>query len=1147
MTNQIPYRLGLDLGTNSIGWAMLALNENNEPDKILDAGVRIFSDGRVPKTGEPLAVTRRIARGARRRRDRYLSRRKALMNYLIQIGLMPENELERKKLELLNPYQLRSEALERQLLPQELARAIFHLNQRRGFKSNRKEILDPKEISNEDEEKNKPKKENAKIKDDEKRTNQKAIEANNCRTLGEYLFKFRLEYLDKKEPQKNQNQGLTTRAKPDENALYPTRKMYEDEFLEIQKFQQKFQEINEENWQKIKDIIFYQRKLKPQDKGSCRFLNIFKQSKLPQDWVNILNQRDIEKFSKGLHRAYLALPSYQKFRILSEVNNLKLIDKKTGEDVLILSDRQKIITKLIEQKSPATFKSLRKLIEAKIKSYPESDYQFNLESERRKGLDGNATKILLEDDKYFGEKWNEFSLEKQDEIVEFLFEEEDEKKIIAKALNDWNLSQIGAENLSKLTINEFGKTAVGAMCKEILQRLCAKMIEKNCRYDEALKELGINHSDEEYADGKSEELSYYAEAIPASVVKVKSGSKEEEEYGKIANPTVHIALNQIRKVVNSLIEEYGKPAEIHIELARDLKQSKDEKKQAEKRQSDNQKENENAAKELETQGIKNNYDNRLKFKLFKELEKANSIASCPFSGKTISITNLFSHEVEIEHILPFSQTFDDSFANKTIAYKQANNVKGNRSPFEAFGNSPSGFNYAEILNLTKNLPKNKSWRFGTEAMERFADQSGFIASQLNDTRYLSKIAKQYLSQICESNKIRVANGKLTYILRRHWGLNSILEKQEKAKEESQNQSPQTTNYDPITGEVFGNEENNLNEEGKKPAKKNRDDHRHHAIDAFCVAMTDTALLNKISRANSKQYDLEEMIIPPPNGQNRLREDVKDAIDKIVVSYKTDHSTNSELHSQTYYGILKEKIFEENSTKDPFNIITSKSIARLKKTEIKKIRDKKIRVEVEDLTKHLSKDKKDEKALAQVMQDYSKQNGIKNIRILDKTKTIIKISHPAKKPIFEKAISPDGNNHISIWKMPNGELITDVVSNFRMNSIYEIKGGEDGILFVNKEKKFSDKQKYEKLKPHPAAKLIIRLFKDDLIRLEEKGELKTARIGVIGSNTQCKYFDHKIPKDEGTFYLNEKTLKTKKLRKIFITPTGKIFDSGAILK
>ena len=88
---QKNYRLGLDLGTNSVGWAALALDQNNEPLKIIDSGVRIFSDGREPKTGEPLAIARRIARGMRRRRDRFLSRKKTLMNYLIQINLIESN------------------------------------------------------------------------------------------------------------------------------------------------------------------------------------------------------------------------------------------------------------------------------------------------------------------------------------------------------------------------------------------------------------------------------------------------------------------------------------------------------------------------------------------------------------------------------------------------------------------------------------------------------------------------------------------------------------------------------------------------------------------------------------------------------------------------------------------------------------------------------------------------------------------------------------------------------------------------------------------------------------------------------------------------------------------------------------------------
>ena len=222
-TTKQNYRLGLDLGTNSIGWAMMALNQENQPYKIIDAGVRIFSDGRNPKDGTPLAVARRTARGMRRRRDRFLARKSKLMNCLIRLGLMPKDEIERKKLELINPYQLRTKSLDEALNPFELGRAIFHLNQRRGFKSNRKETGGDE-------------KEKSKTKDAQTALENK-IEESNSRTLGEFFYKQRIL------------NELTTRAKPDESGLYPTRAMYESEFEKIKKAQSIHQKINEAGWE----------------------------------------------------------------------------------------------------------------------------------------------------------------------------------------------------------------------------------------------------------------------------------------------------------------------------------------------------------------------------------------------------------------------------------------------------------------------------------------------------------------------------------------------------------------------------------------------------------------------------------------------------------------------------------------------------------------------------------------------------------------------------------------------------------------------------------------------------------------------------------------------------------------------------------
>lgn len=129
-------RLGLDIGTNSIGWCLI-----EDGVRIVDTGVRIYSDGRDPKSGASLAVDRRMARGMRRRRDRYIGRRSAFLEALIRHGLMPADADEAKLLAARDPYALRARALTDRLEPGEIGRALFHLNQRRGFLSNRLSLI----------------------------------------------------------------------------------------------------------------------------------------------------------------------------------------------------------------------------------------------------------------------------------------------------------------------------------------------------------------------------------------------------------------------------------------------------------------------------------------------------------------------------------------------------------------------------------------------------------------------------------------------------------------------------------------------------------------------------------------------------------------------------------------------------------------------------------------------------------------------------------------------------------------------------------------------------------------------------------------------------------------------------------------------
>ena len=133
----MAWRLGLDMGTNSIGWAALSLGGDGEAETLVELGVRIFPDGREPqqsgRVGDSLAAARGQARSMRRNRDHGRNRRRHLMDCLIESGLMPADEGNRKELEKLDPYQLRARAATEVVEPHELGRALFHLGKRRGF------------------------------------------------------------------------------------------------------------------------------------------------------------------------------------------------------------------------------------------------------------------------------------------------------------------------------------------------------------------------------------------------------------------------------------------------------------------------------------------------------------------------------------------------------------------------------------------------------------------------------------------------------------------------------------------------------------------------------------------------------------------------------------------------------------------------------------------------------------------------------------------------------------------------------------------------------------------------------------------------------------------------------------------------------
>jgi CRISPR-associated endonuclease Csn1 len=826
--NTVPtmrYRLALDLGSTSLGWAMVRLNTQNETSAVIKAGVRIFSDGRNPKDGSSLAVSRREARSMRRRRDRLLKRKHRMMATLMRHGFFPQDEAMRKALETKDPFALRAKGLDEALLPEEFARALFHINQRRGFKSNRK--TDKKENDS-----GALKKAIGQLRE--------AMQATGCRTVGEWL-------------NARHQQGLSVRARYRENRitkddgktkieksydLYIDRAMIEAEFDALWAKQSELNPglFHETARAELKDCLLHQRPLKPVKPGRCTLL--------PDE-----------------ERAPLALPSQQRFRIYQEVNNLRLLREGLNEEPLTLTQRD-LLVQALEANNKRSFTQIQKLIGF--------SGQFNLQDEKRTELKGNSTSAMLAKKEFYGSQWASFEEARQDAIVMQLVTEENEARLIAWLQNETGIDEISAERIANASLPEgYGSLSAKAL-EKILPALRAEVIT----YDKAVLAAGFDHHSHISHAATGEillALPYYGQYLQRHVG-FGSGKPEdsaEKRYGKIANPTVHIGLNQVRTVVNALIKRYGHPSEVIVELARDLKQSQEQRKDEQKRQADNQRRNQrmraDIADLLHTSSERVRAADLQKMVLWEELSFNVADRRCPYSGVQISAQMLFSEQVEIEHILPFSQTLDDSLNNKTVAMRQANRIKGNRTPAQAVTDfEAQGWKEEDMLTRASLMPKGKRYRFAQDGFEQWLrEDKGFLARALNDTRHLSRVAREYLSLICPQDT-RVIPGRMTAMLRAKFGLNDIL---------------------------------GLNGE------KNRNDHRHHAVDACVIAVTDQSMLNRFAKASAREKQLNKLVETMPLPWDNYRDHVQRAIDNIWVSHKPDHGHEGAMHNDTAYGLL----------------------------------------------------------------------------------------------------------------------------------------------------------------------------------------------------------------------------------------------------
>lgn len=889
----MQYRLGLDLGTNSIGWFITEIDKEGEFVKLIDGNSRIFSDGRVAN-GTSKAVFRREKRGARRIRDRKLQRMNALINFLTRNNFFPSDSIERDNLKKLDVYDLRKRAIKEKIEPFEIGRIFLNMAKRRGFKSNRK---DNSETSTSD----------FKIAQSEF---EKTIKESRSKTLGEYLS---FQHVKRNLAGENK---------------HPKRSMYLEEFTLIKNFQSKFYKKDNSFWDRIEYYIFFQRPLRSSLElvGFCTFI-------------------------KNEKRAPRALPSFQRNRILQNISNLKVrIDGKLKD--ISVDEKRKIFQKL-EKSEKQTFDQLRSLL-----SLP-PDSVFNLESDSRNFLYGDRTTSKLKSKKLFGTKWLEFSNELKDEIIEkLLFVDEDHElekylSVNFEFLSNDQINEIISFEVDKKLEKSYGNISATAL-REINNYILSNSF---CGLHDALDFLGYkDHQDV----SKSSKLEYYGKVLVGDVsspVNINSNI-EHEKWGKISNPTVHIGLNQLRKVVNAILEKYGTPSEITVELSRELKMNKKQKDAYNKKLKDNKKINDEISEILIKNGVEVNRANLTKYKLWKELGPSKK---CPFSGKKISLEKLFSHDIQIEHIIPFSISLDDSFSNKTLAFSYINEKKGNLTPFEAFG-SEEGYkqNFDE-------LPKYKQVKFFEDAKEKFLSEDKWLARQLNDTRYLSKVAKKYLSSILDPKKIYVSTGSMTASLRHYLGLNNL----------------------------FDNQENK------------RDDHRHHAVDALVLSLMNSKILFRI-RNVSKEKNIgkwKDLIGVWFKGED-IRFSAMELLKDKVVSYKPRHIYNGALFDENPISLLPEEIVINGKKR---NSIVRKSLTEISDKKINFIKDSFLRDKILEL-----------KDLGKTSEEISKILKIKKLQVYESKNPVFIVKHGKKKE-HEKALKMGTLMCLQVWKKIDGNI------------------------------------------------------------------------------------------------------------------------------
>ncbi len=875
---------GIDVGVASLGFAVIELDAADRPAALIDGVALIYP---APTGG----AERTRHKSMRTQNKRRAARIKELRSELARLfGLDPDFDSENVHPDLTegltkkgkprrnnSRVRLREHGLSERLSAGDLARAVLHIAKNRGQRLTRGLTDDAKADARQQK------------KNDEERRSM----ANTANTTKQELEKLGNERGFDGHAHPSQllmnRAGTTgtTRLKKDREGMPVfTRAMVREELDALLKAQRRHhtEVLTDAVCEKLKETIFEEAEPKAPVIGKCCY------------GVRGADDEIETRLPRGSDL-------FQRKRIFEEVNNLRLISSKTAKESPLSRAQRDRLESVLRKGRDLTATGVRgKLGLGKGALADKTSLDISGTRKGRKtagALKGHPLAAAMAKADAL-EQWQGFDEDLREKIA-CLVRTENDKEVLRDGLTTLGLSEEASQALSDVrppaTYSAAGETAT----RKLLAELEADVISNH----EAEKRAGLEALDP--PPHRRDRLPYYGEVLQGWCVGGDGvpGGADEAHLGRIPNPVVHVGLNQLRKTANAYLNLYGKPTRICVELGRDLNKSAEAREQIEKESDSNRRENEQYIETLGIHKRKLTRKDLLRMKLHRMQDE-----ECLYTGKSIGMEQLFDGSVEIDHILPFADTLDDGIANLALAFTEANQFKGKNPPYEAFSPRYKGKDYEHILGRAWKRGKSIHWRFKEDAMERYKDRDAFRSRFLNDTRYVARMAKRYLSCVCaDPDGVVCLNGRITSTLRHEWGLDTVIRRLMIADGRLDAEEVERAKDGETLDQLRARRER---------MDKIRWDHRHHLLDAIVAACTTRGDVQHLQTLAAWDTGDKRRKRPGADGmcwqpgfrkfveaflENEGRGDTRGERPVTAVVAKPDHDPRGGLHEETNYGVI----------------------------------------------------------------------------------------------------------------------------------------------------------------------------------------------------------------------------------------------------